>query len=116
MRRPKNPDVSGLLCSYCGVPCSSFSHRKHRGMGGDPQRKRTDGAAACGADHSDRCTCHGAQAHGHMKVKRDEDGTLMFKPDEFYAGVLHARGVRCTAGEWNEARWEGAEPEALDAR
>lgn len=105
-----------MLCSYCGTACASFSHRRHKGMGGDPQGLRTDGAAACGSDHSDPRTCHGAQGSGHMEVTRDEHGVLLFKPDEWYADVLHARGVRCTAGEWNEARWEHAEPEALDAR
>lgn len=47
---------------------------------------------------------------------RDEDGVLHFKPDDYYAEVLHKRGVRCAAGQWNRARWEGADPDAIDAR
>ena len=112
----KNPSVAGKSCAICGRPAQSFAHIVHRGMGGDPNGERTDGYPACGVDHSDARTCHGAQGQSLLTVERHDDGTLWYCPSERYAATLRRRGVRCKAGLLSVALYADFDPDAVDER
>lgn len=96
----RNPSVRGKLCALCGKPSQSYCHIEHRGIGGDPQRKRTDGFPACGFDHSDATTCHGKVGQGLIDVWRD-------------AGILWWRNRH--DGYPMAARWQDTDADAVDA-
>jgi len=83
-------------------------------MGGDPSGERTDGYPACGTDHSDATTCHGAQGQHLMAVERRGTG-LWYCPSEAYAKRLRQRGVQSRGGQWRPALYEHTDPDTVDA-
>ena len=51
-----------------------------------------------------------------MDVARDPYGNLLYRPSREYAATLLKRGVRSVAGVWCVARYEHADPDAVDER
>jgi len=105
------------ICSVCGSPRNiENAHLVNKGMGGRGPKAPSgsdDTTPLCAGSggNTDPRSCHGANHAGELALKRDDSGSLWYRP----TGKT-ARRLGKAEGNWYVALYEHADPDTIDAQ